>query len=149
MNALENREIRLNRKYVVDAKQTLDGGYRAVGTLIERKVPFTAIFCANDATAMGAIKALKENNYRVPEDISVISIDDVEMARYFTPMLTTVHIPISELGKQTAKTLIDRIERGHTLPIKLELPVSLSKRDSCAICKSKNGHNRLSTEDSV
>lgn len=135
--ALENKSIKLDRKYVVDAKQTLDGGYCAAQTLITRAVPFTAVFCANDATAMGAIKALREHGHRVPEDISVISIDDVEMAGYFTPMLTTVHIPISELGKQTAKTLIDRIEYGHTLPVKLELPFSLAKRDSCGVCKSR------------
>ena len=81
---------------------------------------------------MGAMKALQEQGYRVPQDISVISIDDIEMARYFTPMLTTVHIPINELGRQAAKTLIDRIENGHILPIKIELPFSLSWRDSCA-----------------
>lgn len=135
--AQENMGIKLNRKYVVDAKQTLDGGYCAAQALMAREVPFTAVFCANDATAMGAIKALRERDYKVPEDVSVISIDDVEMAGYFTPMLTTVHIPISELGKQTAKTLIDRIECGHTLPVKLELPLSLSKRDSCAVCKNR------------
>lgn len=149
LSALEKRESRLGHKYVVDAKQTLEGGYRAVQTLMERKIPFTAIFCANDATAMGAIKALKENHYRVPEDVSVISIDDVEMARYFTPMLTTVHIPIAELGKQTAKTLIDRIERGHTLPVKLELPVSLSKRDSCAPCRQRVQRSRPASEKGI
>lgn len=121
-----------NRDLIVNAKQGLDGGYQGAMDLLERKVPFTAVFCANDATAMGTIKALQEHGYSVPQDISVISIDDIEMARYFTPMLTTVHIPVNELGRQAAKTLIDRIENGHILPIKIELPFSLSWRDSCA-----------------
>lgn len=89
---------------------------------------------------MGAIKGLWDKGIKVPEDVSVISIDDIEMARYFTPMLTTVHIPIDELGRHTAKTLIDRIEKGHTLPVKIELPFTLSRRDSCA---PKNGDQAL------
>lgn len=131
-NMLENNKIPFDHQLVVDTDQSLDGGYHAAKTLIHRGVPFTAVFCANDATAIGAMKALQEHHIRVPDDVSVIGIDDVEMARYFTPMLTTVHIPITELGKQAAKILIDRIQRGHSLPVKLELPFSLSKRDSCA-----------------
>lgn len=133
--ALEENHIPLEHGRIIETRQGLDGGFHAGQKLLERGIPFSAIFCANDATAMGAIKALRETGLRIPEDISVISIDDVEMARYFTPMLTTVHIPISELGRQAAKTLIDRIEHGHTLPIKLELPFSLSKRDSCTFKK--------------
>lgn len=105
--------------------------------------PFSAVFCANDATAVGAIKGFQENGYQVPGDISVIGIDDIEMASYVTPMLTTVHIPINELGRQAAKTLIDRIEKGHSLPYKMELPFSLAKRDSCAKFNISGGFPRL------
>lgn len=129
---LARQKIELDRTLVVNVKQTLDGGYRGSMELLQRGSRFSAVFCANDATAMGAIKALQEHGRRVPKDVSVISIDDIEMARYFTPMLTTVHIPINELGRQAAKTLIDRIENGHVLPMKTELPFSLSTRDSCA-----------------
>ena len=73
----------------------------------------------------------------MPEQVSVISVDDIEMSRYFNPMLTTIHIPIDELGRQAAKMLIDRIEKGHSLPLKMELPFSLSNRDSCAPCGRK------------
>jgi DNA-binding LacI/PurR family transcriptional regulator len=55
------------------------------------------------------------------------------MAQYVSPMLTTIHIPINELGKITAKTLIDRIEYGHSLPIKIDIPFTLTKRESCVI----------------
>lgn len=131
-HSLEANGIPLDPHRIVETEQTLDGGYHAVQILIRRRVPFTAVFCANDATAIGVIKALQEHGIRVPQDVSVIGIDDVEMARYFTPMLTTVHIPITELGKQAAKLLIDRIQRGHTLPVKMELPFTLAKRDSCS-----------------
>lgn len=72
----------------------------------------------NDITAIGAIRAIHECGYRIPDDISVISMDDIEIAQYVSPMLTTMHIPIEEMGKMTAKILIDRIRNGHTLPLK-------------------------------
>ena len=68
---------------------------------------------------------------RVPDDISIISIDDIDMSQYVSPMLTTVHIPINELGRMAAKTLIDRIEHGHSLPIKIDIPFTITKRESC------------------
>lgn len=130
--SLSDHGIRINHRLTISTKQTLASSYNAACELIKREEPFSAIFCANDETAIGTIKALQDNGFMVPEDISVISIDDIEMARYFTPMLTTVHIPINELGKQAVKSLIDRIENGHTLPMKIELPFTLSLRDSCA-----------------
>lgn len=99
---------------------------------------FTAVFCANDLTAIGAIKAFHENKKQVSKDISVISVDDIDLAQYITPMLTTVHIPIEELGRQTARILIDRINGRHTLPMKVELPFFMAQRDSCAKCRSAN-----------
>lgn len=54
-------------------------------------------------TAIGAMRAVKEHGLQIPEDISIISIDDIDTAQYLTPMLTTVHIPIEEMGKMAAK----------------------------------------------
>lgn len=146
--SLSNHDIRVNHRLTVNTKQTLDSSYNAACQLINRAEPFSAIFCANDETAIGTIKALQDNGFMVPEDISVISIDDIEMARYFTPMLTTVHIPINELGKQAVKSLIDRIENGHTLPMKIELPFSLSLRNSCGPV-SASAQKRLNKKKEV
>ena len=63
--------------------------------------------------------------------VAVISMDDIDIAQYISPMLTTMHIPIEEMGRMTAKLLIDRINNGHTLPMKLSLPYYLAKRESC------------------
>ena len=71
---------------------------------------------------------------RVPDAISLVSIDDLETARYLSPMLTTVHIPIAEMGTTAVKTLIDRIEDRRQIPLKIELPNRLIERDSCAPC---------------
>ena len=85
----------------------------------------------NDITAIGAIRAITEAGYQIPSDIAVISMDDIDIAQYVSPMLTTMHIPIEEMGKMTAKILIDRINNGHTLPLKMSLPYYMARRESC------------------
>lgn len=132
-DALKELGISVNSKNIIDAPLSTDGGYHGVKRLFSNKTNSTAIFCANDITAIGALKAIKEIGMRVPEDISVISIDDIDMAQYVSPMLTTIHIPLDELGRMTAKTLIDRIEHGHSLPIKIEIPFTITRRESCGM----------------
>ena len=118
------------RELSVDAEQTMDGGYTGMETLLCAGDPFTAVFCANDEAAMGAIKALRGHGKEVPRDVSVISVDDIDVASYFSPMLTTVHIPINELGRQAARVMVDRISNARKIALRLELPSSLSRRDS-------------------
>ena len=83
------------------------------------------------------MRALQEAGHSIPGDASVISIDDIDMAQYLTPMLTTMHIPVEEMGQMTAKILIDRIEGGHRLPVRVNLPFYTAVRDSCAPPKQK------------
>lgn len=89
----------------------------------------TAFFAANDSSAFGAIKAMKEMGVNVPEDISVIGFDDIEVARYYTPHLTTTRNPIEEQGRLAVQALIDLIEKNE--PSKLAvLKGELIIRDS-------------------
>lgn len=119
----------------VDAPFSPAGGYDAVHRLLQEGKDFTAILCANDMLAVGALKALKEHRLRVPKDVSLIGINDMETSRYLDPMLTTVAIPMREMGKHAAKMLIDRINGGHKEPVKLILPSTLICRESCAAAK--------------
>ena len=119
----------------VDAPFSPAGGYGAVHRLLQDGKEFTAILCANDMLAVGALKALKEQRFRVPKDVSLIGINDMETSRYLDPMLTTVAIPVREMGKHAAKMLIDRINGGHSAPVKLILPSNLICRESCAIAR--------------
>jgi len=136
VDAMQKAGISDIDRYTIDAPLSPTGGYNATKRLIESGIDFTALFCANDFTAMGAMKALKEHKLKIPEDVSVIGIDDLETVQYISPMLTTIHIPIEELGKMTAKTLIDRIEGGHHMNLKIELPYYIVHRETCAKCKS-------------
>lgn len=119
------------QKNTANVHLSADGGYKGANILMHNKADISAIFCANDTTAIGVIHALKEQNLRIPEDISVISVDDIETAQYLSPMLTTIHIPLEELGRVTARTLIDRINGCHRLPMRITLPFYIAKRDSC------------------
>lgn len=87
-------------------------GYAAVNSIIEADIEFDAIFCGNDLIAIGAIKALKENKMRVPEDVGVIGFDDIYMARMLDPELTTVSQPNYEMGYKSAEMLIHMIENN-------------------------------------
>ena len=94
----------INDQNIINTHLSTDGGYNGAKTFINNKANATAFFCANDITAIGALKSIKEAGLRVPDDISIISIDDIDMSQYVSPMLTTVHIPINELGRMAAKT---------------------------------------------
>lgn len=126
---------RLNLAYkpdnIANIMQSSDGGYMGAKELAGKSRDFSAVFCANDVTAIGALRAFKELGVKVPEDISIISVDDIEMSQYTSPMLTTVHIPTDELGKIATKTLLDRIINGSHLPLKIMLPFYIVKRESC------------------
>ena len=131
-NALVSKKYMLRREYIVNVPLSTEGGYQGTKKLLTQSKDFTAIFCPNDNTAIGAMKAIAEAGLRIPKDISIISIDDIDMLQYISPMLTSMHIPIVEMGQMAAKMLIDRIEGGHHLPVKIQMPYYLAKRESCA-----------------
>ena len=76
----------------------------------------TAIFAANDAMAIGCLAALRERGLRVPDDVSLVGFDDIPIARYLTPALTTVLVPIAELGRRAMARLLDAIEKSEQRP---------------------------------
>lgn len=131
-DALANNKLSQRKEYIANVMLSSEGGYQGAKRLIEAGCDATACFCSNDITAIGAMRAFQEAGKKIPKDVSIISIDDIDTAQYLNPMLTTVHIPVEEMGVMTAKTLIDRIEGGHHLPIKINLPFYIAVRDSCA-----------------
>ena len=131
-------KIPIDRSYILDTPQSTKGGYES-GLKMLKTSPRspTAIFCANDITAFGVMKALREAQIKIPDDISIISIDNVEMCQFVSPMLTSINIPKEDLGKFAVKVLLDRIEGGHHIPVKIEVPYKLIQRESCARLKNK------------
>lgn len=111
---------------------SMDGGLQGMKRLLEQSDNITAVICANDMTAIGALRACKELEIRVPEQISLIGINDIPSVRYVQPKLSSIHVPLDEMGKLAVRVLSDRICGGHTLPIKVNLPYHIVERSSCA-----------------
>ena len=84
-------------------------GYPVVQQLLATGKSFTALVAFNDISAMGAIRALQDNNLRVPEDVSVIGFDNIRAAAYTLPRLTTISQPLAEIGRIATQTLLNRI----------------------------------------
>lgn len=129
---LEKGNIPIRKEYLGNIELTTFEGYRVVKEMLETLTDRpTALFCANDAVAIGAIRAANELGIVIPDQLSIIGIDDIEMASFMTPPLTTIKVPKEELGRFAVKTLIDRIEGYHKLPIRIDLPYELIERKSC------------------
>lgn len=96
-----------------------------------QKMP-DAFLAGNDLSAIGCIKVLVEEGYQVPEDVSVMGFDDIDIAQYFTPALTTVKNPIARQGVEAVNTLIGLIERNEEGSIQM-LEGNLVVRNSCAV----------------
>jgi LacI family transcriptional regulator len=84
-------------------------GYEVTRKLLETGEAFTALFAFNDISAIGAVRALRETNRRVPEEVSVVGFDDIQSAAFQNPALTTVRQPLRKMGEIAATTLLSRI----------------------------------------
>ena len=130
--ALHEYGISITSGMIEECTASMENGFKAMKAIINKRERPTAVFCMNDYIAIGAMRALHENGLRCPQDISIIGIDDIEAAAFTTPGLTTIHTPMRELGEIAAKLLIDRIEGGHTINLKVNLPFYVVERESCA-----------------
>jgi LacI family transcriptional regulator len=107
-------------------------GYPFAKQLLQRKVPFTALFAYNDISALGAIRAFQESGLRVPQDISVVGFDDIQGAAYSNPTLTTVRQPLADMGRLAAETLLARIEGTKEYQAEIPIEPELVVRQSTA-----------------
>ena len=117
--------------WMIDGEYTINVTYSRVKAALQAYKPPRAIVAWNDEMALGCIKALTESGYKVPEDVAVVGHDDIAIAAYTDVPLTTVRIYKKEIGTLAVKILLDRIESKRKIPIKVEIPGRLIKRDSC------------------
>lgn len=113
----------------VEGDYSPESGWTAVGTLLASRLKFTALFCANDEMAVGAIARLQEAGIAVPDTVSVMGYDDTPTAEYSAPRLTSVHVPWREVTLSALNWLLNQCYGG-TRPVKRKLPVSMSWRSS-------------------
>lgn len=128
--AMIQNHLPLDYSCVIPTDQTREEGYNAMKKLLGDE-ELTAVLCANDITAFGALQALREKRGIGKRTVSVISIDNVEEAQTTNPLLTTVHIPREDMAHMAVQILHDRILHGHREKLRVEFPCRIIERESC------------------
>ena len=108
--ALREAGLPIDIELIYDGDFTREGGMEAARVLLSRNHRPSALFAANDDTAIGVMFALTEHGQRVPDDMAVIGFDDIPSAKYQTPSLSTIHVPICEMGQKAVETLVSAID---------------------------------------
>jgi len=135
--ALRDRGIPFNESIIVGGEWTKESGISATKELINRKAKWTAIFGFNNSMSMGALIVLKNQGRKVPEEIALVSFDDVEYGDLLNPALTSTSTSWYELGRVSTGLLMDRITNGNAKPRQLiKLPMEIIIRDSCGYKES-------------
>ena len=114
---------------IVKGDSRPEGGIRAMQQLLALRCSPTAVFCYNDATALGAMRAAYSAGIRVPEDVSIVGFDDIDLAPFFEPPLTTVAQPIKQLGEKAVETILADMD-GENGVVDCLLPGDLVVRSS-------------------
>ncbi len=112
LDTLVGYGIPLKREYIVRGDFRRLSGRRAMEELLNVRPLPTAVFCANDKMAIGALQVAKEQGFRVHDDITILGFDGIEAMKYTDPPLPTVEQPLEELGKVAAEILMKQIEGG-------------------------------------
>ncbi|MCD8159294.1 MAG: substrate-binding domain-containing protein [Clostridiales bacterium] len=123
---------------VVKEEFTVKAGYEMMLKMIKEKDLPTAVFAANDSIAIGAMKALYENGFEIPGDISVMGFNNTEMSAYTHPSLTTMSAPVYEMGAYGVDAVSAMLNsKNHKLPypMRIYLPCRLTERASCGVPK--------------
>ncbi len=130
--SLLDHGLPIDYRLVESGDLTTEGGYAACQRLLARNVEFSALFCVDDITAIGALKALREAGQSVPGDISLVGFDDIELSQHITPALTSVHLSADQLGATALRTLVARVHNPEASCVTNLLGVTLVKRGSVA-----------------
>ncbi|GHU63796.1 LacI family transcriptional regulator [Clostridia bacterium] len=120
-----------DKRLVCQNPQNGTGGVCGLDQLLTADIPLpSAIFCATDVLVLSVLKRLRVEKIKVPEQISLIGIDNIQDSGYASPMLTTVEMPILEMGSMAVQVLLSRIQKQHQLPVKIYFPNKLIIRES-------------------
>ena len=130
------RENHISGVYCADFNIMTGTGYEAARELLEKNPQITALFGVNDKVALAAMNAVQDLGYRVPEDISLIGYDDVDLAGSAKPALTTMHVDTVAMGRAAVQLIMNRIEHPDSARVTLTIHPTLVERESIAKARS-------------
>jgi len=123
----------IGRLIVEGGDFSVESGRRAANALFSLRRPPTAIFCFSDEMAIGTLAAARSAQIAVPEALSVVGFDDIQMARYVDPPLTTVRQPMADIGRKTVELLLNILQGRQARPVSVTLPHRLIIRQSVGV----------------
>jgi DNA-binding LacI/PurR family transcriptional regulator/signal transduction histidine kinase len=133
---LRDMGVPFDERLAAEGSFVRSSGADAMRSLLKKNLPFNAVFCTNDAMALGVVDVLRETGLHVPHDVAVAGFDGIEEGRYLTPPLTTVIQPLGELGSRAVDLLVDRMDGGG--PVEQVLTGTPVIRQSCG-CTPRMG----------
>lgn len=136
-DALKEGGLEFDENYMSVVDYQFKDGYASMNEWIKNYTEITAVFCASDTLAMGALLAVKENGKKVPDDYAFVGFDNLNFSEYTSPPLTTIQQPIYEKGQTAAKILIDQIEGKQSEKKQFNLEPTLVVRESSGINRTK------------
>ncbi len=134
--ALEEADIPFNEEYIVQEEYIKENGREAIHSLVSLPSSPTALVTQDDLIAYEMISHLEEINIRVPEDISIVSFNNLMLSEHSKPPITSVDICIYQLGFEATNCLIEKIKIPDTLPKRITIPTKFIERKSCKAKKS-------------
>lgn len=128
--AMIEAELDFNANWIVESDFECEGGYQALKKMVQRGPLPSSIFVSNDMMAMGVINAANELGIKIPDDLSIIGYDDIHIAKFMSPSLTTIHQPKYRLGQAAVETLLTKLENYSKEPNVVQLEPTLVERNS-------------------
>jgi LacI family transcriptional regulator len=135
VQAMKEIGLAVNPEMIIEGDHTLEGGVRAMETVLKGKMRPTAIMCSNDMTAIGVMRKSYDEKISIPRDLSIVGFDDIRLAQYMLPPLTTVQMSQTELARLAFHALLADVQRETPTPRGTEysLRTSLALRESTAM----------------
>jgi DNA-binding LacI/PurR family transcriptional regulator len=120
LKALEKAELPIHEELIKEGNYTPTSGFEAMRSLLQSTARLSAVFVASDVVAIGAMRAIKEAGLQIPHDVAVVGFDDIPLAEYYDPPLTTIRLPAYGLGWAGGERLIrliqgEGLDRGNVL----------------------------------
>ena len=130
LKAIEQNGLEFQKENLYEATVDYESGVNAAKWFVDNKADITAVVATADVLAIGLMKGFYEQGVQVPEDISIIGFDDLDISKYTTPGITTVKQPISAKGERAVEILIENIENPQMEKVEEVFPVKLIERQS-------------------
>ena len=130
VSLLKKNKIPLTANWIVECPYTIEAAREGLAQLLRTNPKLTAIICGNDVLALGALLEARKRGIAVPEKMSIIGFDDLELSRHLMPSLTTLHVDANAMWTEAAKHLIAQIDGANQLPQEIKTTVNLVIRES-------------------